>query len=251
MSSRTGYVRTGSRTAPFVVEFVGAPGAGKTTLVLQVAAALRAQGFACRPVQGHNRDEPGTLPRGRLPRAAVRLGRLTRTPGMSLRCLPHVCSRAAGLDLLRLQRREALRRTLRSPSRRDHVDASYVVLLDEGCLHKVMLMAAQGRAARPGALARSVTQPDLCVLVDAGVDTAMERIRGRPVTTPVDRLADEALSTCLERYRRACTSVLRELRCPVVRVDALGDGVAASVADAVTRLQRCADTDEGRRWLHR
>lgn len=207
-----------------IVEFLGAPGAGKSTLTGEVLDELRRRGVRATSVAGHNRDGEDLDRRWRPTRLLVRTARLVATPRLTLSSLSRLDGRAAGLELMRLQRREAFRRQLDEPDG--------VLLLDEGPLHKVTMMVTTGRVRRALALADVVSEPDLCVALDVDVETARDRIRSRPPTCNLDFADDATIERYVARYLVAYEQVMARMSCRILRVDACSkEAVSRIVSD--------------------
>jgi len=192
-------------TRPFVVEFVGTPGSGKTTLALRLVAILRRHGVAADTVVGGARDHI----------ARTRAGRVIRVvPGARMRSLLQwwafyafatarairfaAAHRALTREVIASQvaRRLPLRRRVHVlywffqlcgrydllfvTSRRGEV-----LVVDDGFLHRAVTLHAS-HAERPTAESVQryldlVPPPDVAVLTIAPSDVCRDRVLARGV----------------------------------------------------------------------
>ena len=167
---------------PFVVEFLGLPGAGKSAVCRCVAARLRARGIAvAEPI--------GVLAQTRRQGASGALKRLRKALTVARECLAHpgaslgsVRAIAASLQpspvvSTRLALNWLLLRSLLRASRR-----APVALFDQGLLQALWSIALEGRngiGRLATALAGSRDLPDAVVVVECGPDVAAARLASR------------------------------------------------------------------------
>jgi len=224
------------RQDPFVVEFVGAPGAGKTTLALAVAAALRASGATLSLAMS---TRPGELPDGAMPRAparaiAVRIARAIEPRRRS--CGPGDAAGRRLLFLMPLANPVARARRRRYLARLDCEGACDAPLLlrDQGYLCAVAGLALDAGCADQrslGAAIRTVPLPDLAIRPRIPDGLRRERLLRRLERQSwaerlLERSPDE--SVALEAIFDLMEAALGAAGCPVFSVP--GDDVAATGA---------------------
>jgi hypothetical protein len=249
-----------------IVEFVGAPGAGKTTLATALVAVLEERGIAASNVVGAARDH---VRRTRVGHLIAR--RTPRGPGDFLLwqvfyLLGVVHAIRFGCERPRLVR-QALRSQLRPalPFRtRAHVlywfihlcgryrflrattAEDEVLVLDDGFMHRAAHLFAspfdEPDARRITAYLDLVPRPDLVVVAVAGWRESEARVRRRGVWKHARRLTDPELSRYLEHAqlvvdvtrRWAQERCLTVIEIPTHRVDAPGiNGPPAPMRESV------------------
>ncbi len=192
------------RTGPVVVEVVGTPGAGKTTLVAALVPLLEASGLHARGVADAAREVAG---RGRVasvvvPRLPARVASIVLWRAFAVARLLHAGRylathpRLAAL-LWRTQRnrpeqadarrRKVLHWYLRMLGARCYLVRNArpgeALVLDEGVLHRVVQLFAspveRPDAAQISAYLDLVPPPDVLVAVRAPADVCFERVEAR------------------------------------------------------------------------
>lgn len=197
------------RASPLVVEFVGLPGAGKTTIAHQVIDELTARGYRCF---GHS-----TLssPEGREKRSGGVSSKLSTLGRLVSSCLAHRRIAADALDytvrvnplgILGLQR--LLKFLIRLDFVRELMEGDYdVLVLDQGPIQNLWSIATTGRApASSDQLARVLrdvldeVRPHV-VLVDVEPDLAFERVAVRStMRSRFDRMPPSEAEALLARH---------------------------------------------------
>lgn len=222
---------------PFVLEFIGLPGAGKTAMAARLVSELRARGITY--VERRTPRRPGDRTIVRRIRRVAALLRERRFTLASLRFAASV----RPLSLGRLVR--ALRLT--GWARQFHSYATSgvdVVVLDQGPLQDVWSLTVPSRRwnepAMQAIVRRLLHTPRLgraLVYVDVDVETAAERLhRRRGSRSRFDRLSPAQMRAWLDTYERALTSVFeyagQVTKAPCLRVDGTlpVDEVARNVA---------------------
>lgn len=241
---------TGTPSTPFVVEFLGVPGSGKTTLANQLVEELRHAGFDVATITG--------LARRRA--AATTLGKLIQTvvpPPLRSTLLWWVfygLGAASGLGLLhrdptlaRFVAATQLRRPLSVATRwhilfwflqlagrhRVLVDGStgaQVLVIDDGFAHRaVHLHASHHRDPDRRPVLRYlelIPVPDLVVHVDTETSACLERVIGRGVWAHSRHLTERELGHYLKSARAVVETAAQEMRrrgTTVVEVSGTGD----------------------------
>lgn len=242
-----------------IIEFIGTPGAGKTTLMRAAAESLGARGYhawaandAARPVAA--RTVPG--------RAVAALPSRWQRPLLwqlfyATARLERVRFYFRHRELVRRVRADQRRRPLAAADRRHVVGwfnhqtgvyefmrrrtgAADAVLFDEGFIHRaVQLFASERDAPQPAAVAAYVTllpRPDLLIYVAAPLDVCRRRVLARGLwarfaaKSPAD--TDRYLAAAEQAVVLAVAHA-RQLGWMVVEVDNSAD----DPAPAATRLE--------------
>lgn len=178
-SKRSSVPRQHTRTAPaggLVVEFLGLPGAGKTSVARALAAAMPEVSLATHGLDAGT----STLPRMLHKALAVASEVLVRSPA-SMAAARHVASSGQGGPTAVLRRTTAwlVAQRLVARARRRHV----IAVLDEGSLQAIWSTGLVGDhrhlldawSSSPDRWRR----PDLVVVLRLGTDHAAERLAGR------------------------------------------------------------------------
>lgn len=208
---------------PLLLEFVGLPGAGKTTIAARLVRELRARGTTCAERRGEREADAG-----RMRRHIRRAGDLLRNHDLTLALLRFAAS-VRPVSLTRLTR--ALKvagwgRRLGSLARAD-VD---VVVLDQGPVQDAWSITVPGRRWSEVAMRSAVRRlqtvdiPRVFIFVDVSIDTACDRLQQRPgANSRFDRLSPARTRTWLARYERSLSSVFQYAvavaDAPVLRLD--------------------------------
>jgi hypothetical protein len=239
------------RRRPLVIELLGAPGAGKSSLLPAVHAACEAAGLTSGTVMQFARPlalrtGPGrlltALPDGRTrSRAAWVLFRWAaaiasiahagRTWPLAAVAVRSQRGRPVGAESRDRRVLYWFHRLLGAHGlflRRGSVDE--VLVLDEGYVHRVVqLFASEVEDPDPVALERylrAVPVPDLLVTVHAPVDRCLERITSRGVWARFEGRGPDALRRFVTHAHRAVELAMRHARdegWAVVEVDNSGD----------------------------
>lgn len=210
---------------PNVIEFIGMPGSGKTTAATGLASLLRNQG-ANVLMEADGSEPPGeliTMPRYRRNIERVRMA--ASIPRLALSAALRSTSRARAAEMSRLITREWRRRRL-------HHTPNDLIILDEGSLHKLCIVFAEGEVADPLNLLSTLMPPSLCIVLRIEVELAAERVRGRPPMSPVESKLEGELIRYLSQYRECEDALIERLPCPVILLDSSRDDVIERAAEA-------------------
>lgn len=210
---RGGSLTAGERTrrdaAPFLVELVGLPGAGKTAIATRLVADLRSRGMVCAERRGGPGGQGGRA-RHRVERALSLLRHHEQTRA-SLRFAASVRPRL----LTPFARAIRLSGWMRQLSAYAVSDAD-VVVLDQGPIQDAWSVTVPSRswseAAMRGAvgpLVQVTEMPRALVYVDVEVETAAERLRLRRGTSSrFDGLSATQTRTWLAEYGKSLWAIL-------------------------------------------
>ena len=225
-----------------ILEFVGLPGAGKTSVAERLIPRLRSRGIACADRQLVFPGSPSRAVRyAKLAAFAARHPRiLLSSLAYALAVLPVTFERMrSALTLLIWAHRLKLPRTRRFS----------LVLLHEGLVHNAWCVLLRGglrsetvqRAALRNALS-CIGLPFAFVYLDVGLDVAIERV-GTRSTTPLFNQSNRQESERLlvahgPHLKRIFEHALEVTGAPHIRVDASRpmDEVCAEVARFVDRV---------------
>lgn len=175
-----------------IVEFLGPPAAGKSTVAAAVAERM---GVTFRDSPGLKRADGTFVPVWPARRAAA--CHLLRQPMLAAALLSRLTSRKAANAASNLSRREGARRRLCD---------SKLTLVSEGPLFGVAMMAALG-ARDPQRLVKRVTQPD--VLIELRVDPKEAALR-----------RGNLRRAHVEKISRVVPLLVAAVDCPVATIDA-------------------------------
>ncbi len=201
----TGHAAPGQQTPgkrTLVVEFVGLPGCGKTTVANQLLPLLSARGVRCRGRRSAHQPWKRRL-RTYASTAAFHL----RHPGSATASV----ARALSLSPLELQRLpHALRMAGWSRHLKQPVIGNYdLIVLDQGIVQDAWSLALGASAEQDKYLRRSIQASvgDAAVNLayvyfDIDIDLAVERIRARASgTSRFDRMRDNEALEMLHKHR--------------------------------------------------
>jgi thymidylate kinase len=221
---------------PLIVEFIGTPGSGKTTLSTELVALLRQRGIEAATILGAARDHAGRTPPGR---AIERFAppSVRRSLLWQLFCLLGTVYAfgftrdhfALTRHVVRAQLGRAIRgRTLahilfwffQLGGRYRFLTATAMpcrtLVLDDGFLHRSVHLAAS-HAEEPDAewvasYVDLLPRPDLVILTIAGRDQCERRVRERGVWNHSRQLSAEQLSRYLSNAERVVRLAVRRAR---------------------------------------
>jgi thymidylate kinase len=249
-----------------VVEVVGTPGAGKTTVAHELIAMLREAGLEAGTIVDMARPHAGATLPGRVVNA-VAPERL-RSPLLWQVFYGYGVLGAAGVwlsdrPLARHVVRSERARALPSASKRHTLfwffqlagrrrflakrpRAGEVLVVDDGFLHRsVALHASPDETPDPAAISRYVDllpRPDLVLAVRARPDVCRERIRDRGLWRHRSGMSDGELASYVRHADAVVQGAVAHARSngwPIVDVDNDGegvDGVREELREVVTRL---------------
>lgn len=233
------------------VELIGAPGSGKSTVMAEVVTCLETAGRAVLTAQDSPRTVaartgPGRLVAGVLPvrwrdrglwavfravSGGYSVTRSARLPALTAHVLRSQWRRPRGALAAR---RRPLYWYLRMVGTREmlvrNASPSEAVVLDEGLLHRaVQLLASPVEDPSEDRVAGYVDRvpvPDVVVHVAAGVESCVDRVRGRGVWERMADLDPAVVGDHVRHAHHATTAVRAALTrrgCVVVDVDNDGD----------------------------
>lgn len=193
---------------PLVVEFVGLPGAGKTTAARHVLEELEARGYAC--------GSRGLVGRTGLSRAAhyTRVVRFCVRQASELSSAVLLGLPASGVTAARV--RHALKLSSWSYRLTTRARGYDVTILDQGPVQQACSTMLHGRIGNERAVAaalrgvlRAAQARFAYVYFDIDVDLAVLRIAGRPAgRSSFGRLKGEAAKPGLATYQRRLGTLL-------------------------------------------
>ena len=205
-----------------IVEFLGLPGAGKSTLARLAAEALAACNIAVENASGVLVHDVGPLRRW-LHKAGYILEALAREPRRSARAINAIrkTRQASVSDLLSTTLNWLLVTTLA----RRAASSGKVVLLDQGIAQALWSVAqsaeGQGWKAAMGGAASLAPMPDMIVVVRAAPRDIASRLatrrRGRSRLT-AGEAADPELLTRASAHAEAVMDLMRHRRVPITTI---------------------------------
>ena len=211
------------RAGPLVLEFVGLPGAGKTTIAARLLSELRARGLTC--TERRDRDAR----RGRALHHLRRAAFLLRNPKLVTGSL-RFAARARPISFGRLAR--AIKLTTWARALRSYAGSEVeVVVLDQGPVQDAWSVTVPATVwdeaamrAIVGPLVQTIGVSRAFVYVTVDIDTALQRLRQRRgVSSRFDHLSADVARGWLVRYERSLSSIAEyaiiAADAPVVRVD--------------------------------
>jgi hypothetical protein len=222
--------RDSTRTSGVIIEFIGPPGAGKSTVAHAVGRQLAV------PVV--NLDGNRTF-RGRLltPQQVISQRRLAvlKQPTLSVAMLAGLLAGDRGASAswrVNLIRRNDLMRRL--------AQNSSTAIIEEGPVHAaVLVMAESRRSPEASRIVRYLTLPDVVVSLHAATPTTTGRVlkRGKVLSDwPPD-----ALDCLARRYSFAAPAIEASVPTNVIVLDstaATPDELAASISAAIRQIHR-------------
>lgn len=188
----------GRRAAPLIVEFVGLPGAGKTTVARHVIRRLRRDGYRCA-----DRRLIGGEPLVRAAHYARFAARTVTAPGQLLAAI------RCGLAVEPLTP-DRVRHTLTLCAWGYRLDLAHrrdldVILFDQGVLQTVWSVILDGDMPSVAALERALQTmalPTAYVHFDIDIDSAVSRIQQRPTgTSRFDHMTPDTAAAALAAHR--------------------------------------------------
>ena len=194
-----------------IVQVVGAPGAGKSTILPELAHKLDAELVdlgSCRGLDGEIlppavRFAHWLVATAANPRLALTLARLPRRGHRTIQEAPETV------------RRDRLMRVL------SRCGGSFVV--DEGPIHKAVWSAAKsGRRLDPDRFARRLTQPDVVAQVAVAPEVAVDRCIADGSRATFTQWSRSDAMVAVVRYEELLGQVTAALGCPTVVVDDVG-----------------------------
>lgn len=212
-----------------IVEFVGAPGSGKTTLIPAVHDELTRYGLEPRIADLDRVDGPRTRPGV----AATWLSLLLANPRLTGRLLSLVHR-----DRRRVVSRRLLAVALRDRKVRRLGRSQAITLVDEGPFHR--LLWAYSFYADPRDVVRGgsgIMMPDVFVVVDVNPEEALNRLAGRAKGSKLLDEPSDAAFIMINRYRQDVDLLLESVDVAIVR-----SGVASEIAKAIVEFPLRADT---------
>jgi thymidylate kinase len=211
-----------------IVDFVGLPGAGKSTLAQAVAALLEGDGVSAMAGENGGTTAADGRRLSRWERLGFRIASVWANPGLIAACAPIVLRPGGTEDLpmfVNLCRRDRALRVARPKG---------ILLLHESSLHRLCIALALVERSSPDVVERFVRRmawPDALVYLEVEPAVATERVRERlermgPVAA-ADIAALDAGAAWRQRYADASEHALRVIARskPVLRLDGSSEGV--------------------------
>jgi thymidylate kinase len=248
-ADRDGPGAPGPSSGRFVVELVGPPGAGKTTLARAAAMALEQRGvpvtlaLSVRPAEARRRRLPGASTLLRLMKIGALVGASRNEP-----------TAKALLELMPLRGRLASLRRRRYIAALARARTGGLSLQDQGYLCALAGLAADSGRIDEAVLARAleaVPLPDLAVRVEVPPDVAAARLRQRlSVQGAAERMLErapddnarlvEAFALIDTLLARRGTAILRVSGRDVIGLQTAVDAVVAAVLERSASVREAA-----------
>lgn len=205
---------------PLIIEFIGLPGAGKTTITQHVLVELRTAEYRCFSL--NNLNNPETIEKrkgGVLSKLKTFFGFLSASVvykriainafKYSLHVTPFSFSNF----------RRAVVLVIRLNEIRSILKGNYdLVVLDQGLIQNIWSIAAAGDTPKDNKyldrLLESVLDsfPSYIIYVDVGAETAMERIKlRRTMRSRFDRMSTDQAKTLLARHKELFEHIVNTL----------------------------------------
>jgi hypothetical protein len=266
--------RVSAGRRPLIVEFIGTPGSGKTTLSKELISVLRERGMTAWSITDAARDHALRTVTGRTvaslappPLRAPLLWQvfyalsIAHLPGF-LREYPELCRRVVRSQLERpvaaATKRRALYWFFQLAGRHRFLTSTAIeneaIVLDDGFIHRsVQLFASHSEEPNSDAVAKYVGLlpiPDLLVSVVAGLEVCQRRVYGRGVWTHRRHLEPAELSRYLVNAEEVAQLAVRHARTFGWDVaDIPNDG--RPLEDVRRGLERIVESRFGASWPRR
>ncbi|MGD2027622.1 MAG: AAA family ATPase [Anaerolineales bacterium] len=202
---------------PLIIEFIGLPGAGKTTIAQHMLAELNKAGYQCFSLSTLENPESVEKNKGGV------LSKVGTFSYFLFSCLKdfRMC-RDAFLYAwhVRPRRFENFKRfvvlLVRMNDLRTLLKENYdLIVLDQGILQNIWSIAATGDPPKNGKYLRQLLNsvlsqvPEFVVHIDVDVDLAVERIHQRPtMRSRFDRLSPRQAGILLTEYKRIFAQII-------------------------------------------
>lgn len=202
---------------PLIIEFIGLPGAGKTTIVQHMFAELTTAGYQCFSLSSFDNPEPVEKNKGGI------LSKSKTLVHFLSACLTNPgIARHAFIYAWQVKPRnfENLRRLVVLMARLNYFQTilrkNYdLILLDQGILQYIWSIAVNGKPPEDSRHLQSLlkgvlnTVPSFVVHIDVDVDLAVERIQQRPTArSRFDRMSPMQVSELLTEYNRIFARII-------------------------------------------